>query len=103
MGACLIAMAMLPRALFALPACLFAGLGFAMLHATLQTHATQMAPTVRGTATALFGASIFLGQSLGILAAAYAVDRGGFPIVFAVAGTVIIVTGAVFARSLPRS
>jgi MFS transporter, YNFM family, putative membrane transport protein len=92
----------MPREVFAMPACLFAGLGFAMLHATLQTHATQMAPTVRGTATALFGASIFLGQSLGILAAAYAIDRGGFSFVFGVAGTVIIVTGAVFARSLPR-
>ena len=103
MGACLIGMALMTHVALALPACLFAGLGFAMLHSTLQTHATQMAPTVRGTATALFGASIFLGQSLGILAAAYAVDHGGFRLVFAVAGTVIIITGFVFARSLPRS
>jgi predicted MFS family arabinose efflux permease len=102
MGACLVGMSVMSREIVALPACLLAGLGFSMLHATLQTHATQMAPTVRGTATALFGASIFLGQSLGILAAAYAVDRGGFSLVFAVAGTVIIVTGSVFARSLPR-
>jgi MFS transporter, YNFM family, putative membrane transport protein len=103
MGVCLIGMALMRHSVLALPACFFAGLGFAMLHATLQTHATQMAPTVRGTATALFGASIFLGQSLGILLAAYAVDQGGFHIVFAVAGTVIIVTGAAFARSLSRS
>ncbi|MCC2657342.1 MAG: transporter [Panacagrimonas sp.] len=103
MGICLIGMALISHASMALPACLFAGLGFAMLHATLQTHATQMAPTVRGTATALFGASIFLGQSLGILAAAFAVDHGGFRSVFAIAGTVIIVTGYAFARSLPRT
>lgn len=102
MGLCFIAMALMTRGALALPACLIAGLGFAMLHATLQTHATQMAPTVRGTATALFGASIFLGQSIGILAAAYAVDHGGFRLVFATAGIVIIVTGYVFARSLPR-
>jgi predicted MFS family arabinose efflux permease len=101
MGVCLAGMALISHASLALPACFFAGLGFAMLHATLQTHATQMAPTVRGTATALFGASIFLGQSLGILAAAFAVDHGGFRMVFAVAGTVIIVTGFLFARSLP--
>lgn len=100
MGVCLLGMAVMTRGALAIPACLFAGLGFAMLHATLQTHATQMAPASRGTATALFGASIFLGQSLGILAAAYAVDHGGFRIVFAVAGIVIVVTGLAFARSL---
>lgn len=103
MGVCLIGMALMAYMPLALPACLLAGLGFAMLHATLQTHATQMAPAVRGTATALFGASIFLGQSLGILVAAYAVDKGAFPVVFVVAGSVIIVTGFVFARSLPGS
>lgn len=100
MGVCLLAMAAMTRAALAIPACLFAGLGFAMLHATLQTHATQMAPASRGTATALFSASIFLGQSLGILAAACVVDHGGFRLVFAVAGIVIIVTGLAFARSL---
>ena len=100
MGLCLLGMGLMTSGAFALPACFFAGLGFSMLHATLQTHATQMAPSARGTATALFGASIFLGQSLGILAAAYAVDQGGFRLVFAVAGIVIIVTGYAFARSL---
>jgi MFS transporter, YNFM family, putative membrane transport protein len=102
MGLCLVGMSLMTKVSLAVPACLIAGLGFAMLHATLQTHATQMAPKVRGTATALFGASIFLGQSLGILGAAYAVDHGGFRLVFASAGIVIMVTGFVFARSLPR-
>jgi len=35
--------------LLALPACLIGGLGFYMLHGTLQTHATQMVPGLRGT------------------------------------------------------
>lgn len=100
MGACLVGMACMPSWVLALPGCLLAGLGFAMLHATLQTHATQMAPAMRGTATALFGACIFLGQSIGILAAAFVVDHGGYRVVFAIAGLVIATTGGVFARSL---
>lgn len=100
LGACLFGMACMPTWVLAVPGCLLAGLGFAMLHATLQTHATQMAPAIRGTATALFGACIFLGQSIGILGAAFIVDHGGYRAVFAIAGCVIAVTGGVFARSL---
>ena len=46
--------------------CFGAGLGFYMLHNTLQTNATQMAPTRRGTAVALFAGIFFLGQSAGV-------------------------------------
>lgn len=100
MGLCLIGLAWAGSWILALPACLLAGLGFSMLHATLQTHATQMAPSVRGTAAALFGASIFLGQSIGILLAALVVDHVGYRLVFVIAGSVIAVTGGAFARSL---
>ncbi|HQZ46612.1 MAG TPA: hypothetical protein PK042_10865, partial [Usitatibacteraceae bacterium] len=43
--------------------------GFYMLHNTLQTNATQMAPTRRGTAVALFAGIFFLGQSGGVAVA----------------------------------
>jgi MFS transporter, YNFM family, putative membrane transport protein len=46
--------------------CFGAGLGFYMLHNTLQTNATQMAPTRRGAAVALFASLFFLGQSAGV-------------------------------------
>jgi predicted MFS family arabinose efflux permease len=72
-----------PHWAFALPACLVGGFGFYMLHNTLQTHATQMAPRVRGTAVSLFACTLFLGQSLGIVAAAWIVDRGSAATVFA--------------------
>ncbi|MEY2631923.1 MAG: hypothetical protein RIR00_577 [Pseudomonadota bacterium] len=55
---------------WALPACYVAGLGYYMLHNTLQTHATQMVPAVRGTAVSLFASAFFLGQALGALLAA---------------------------------
>jgi predicted MFS family arabinose efflux permease len=46
-----------------LPACLLAGSGFYMLHATLQTQATQMAPSRRGAAVAV--CVLFIGQFIG--------------------------------------
>ena len=45
------------------------GMGFYMLHNTLQTNATQMAPERRGTAVSQFAASLFIGQSLGVAVA----------------------------------
>lgn len=51
---------------WALPACLVAGMGFYMLHNTLQTHATQMAPERRGAAVSAFASCFFLGQSAGV-------------------------------------
>lgn len=100
LGLCLVLIALGKSWMLAVPASLVAGTGFAMLHGTLQTHATQMAPSVRGTATALFGASLFLGQSLGVLAAAAAVDQSGFPPLFLVAGVVTGLLGGFFARAL---
>ena len=45
------------------------GMGFYMLHNTLQTNATQMAPERRGTAVSQFAASLFIGQSVGVAVA----------------------------------
>lgn len=60
-----------PAASWMLPASCMAGLGFYMLHNTLQTNATQMVPAWRGTAVALFASAYFLGQSLGVTIAAW--------------------------------
>lgn len=56
-------------------ACLIAGLGFYMMHNTLQTQATQMAPAWRGTAVTLFACILFLGQSLGVSLVAMNIGR----------------------------
>jgi predicted MFS family arabinose efflux permease len=58
-----------------------------MLHNTLQTNATQMAPERRGAAVALFASAFFLGQSTGVAMASLAVER--------MPTTSIVVTGAV--------
>jgi predicted MFS family arabinose efflux permease len=53
------------------------GLGFYMLHNTLQTNATQMTPEARGTAVALFSSALYVGQTAGVALGALAIDRGG--------------------------
>jgi len=47
------------------PAMLLHGFGFNMLHNTLQTQATSLSETARGSAVALFAFSLFAGSALG--------------------------------------
>ncbi|MCG2579015.1 MFS transporter [Dechloromonas sp. XY25] len=88
--------------LWALPASYFVGLGFYMLHNTLQTNATQMAPAVRGTAVSLFASSFFLGQSLGVMLAARILAVSGIVpmLLIAAAGTPLV--GGALASLLVR-
>lgn len=83
-------------------ACMLLGLGYHMLHNTLQTNATQMAPAVRGTAVALFAMSLFLGQSAGVTLAAGAIPDLGFARLFVTAAAGLAATGACFAWMLRR-
>lgn len=69
--------AMDARLSIAAPANFVSGIGFYMLHNTLQTNATQMMPTRRGTAVALFATCFFLGQSVGVAVLGVVVDRFG--------------------------
>ena len=77
MAAALATIAFAPAWGWAVPACMVMGLGFYMLHNTLQTNATQMAPERRGTAVAAFACCFFLGQSVGVGVAGLVVDRAG--------------------------
>jgi predicted MFS family arabinose efflux permease len=100
-----LAMALLtaaPRWQWAVPACLVGGLGFYMLHSTLQTHATQMAPEARGTAVSLFVVFLFFGQSLGVVAASLAVDHASVRWVFAASALALPTAAWWFAAQLAR-
>jgi YNFM family putative membrane transporter len=78
------------------------GLGFYMLHSTLQTNATQMSPQARGTAVALFSSALYVGQSLGVAGGSLLVDRAGAPAIFIVAALALPVLGLWFAAMLRR-
>jgi len=79
-----------------------AGFGFFMFHNTMQANATQMAPAARGTAVSLFAAFLFLGQSLGVLAAAALAQRLGSTAVIALGCAVLVAAGLYFAARLRR-
>jgi len=88
--------------LLAIPESGLLGLGYYMLHNTLQTHATQMAPEHRGTAVSMFASCFFLGQSTGVSIASTLVDSVGTWVVFAVAALVLIGVATAFVPALRR-
>lgn len=78
------------------------GLGFYMMHNTLQTNATQMAPEARGTAVGLFSAALYLGQAVGVAIAALVIDRSGAPAVFSGAAVLLPLLGVWMAAKLGK-
>ena len=62
---------------WALLASAVTGLGYYFVHAVLQTRATQMAPSLRGTAVSLSSSCLLLGQAIGVSLGAIVVDRLG--------------------------
>jgi predicted MFS family arabinose efflux permease len=85
---------------WSLPASYLVGLGFYMLHNTLQTNATQMAPEVRGTSVSLFASAFFLGQSLGVVLASAILAQAGALTLFVAAACLTPVISTLFARVL---
>ena len=66
-----------------------AGFGYFMLHNTLQTQATELAPGARGSAMALFAAALFFGQGFGPIAGGMLAPLLGTNLLFAVSGLLI--------------
>jgi predicted MFS family arabinose efflux permease len=79
---------------------LLLGGSWAFLHTTLQGWATEVVPTERATAVALFAALLFLGGSAGTAAAGPLADAGAFGTMFRVALCVAVplAVAAGFAR-----
>jgi predicted MFS family arabinose efflux permease len=82
------------------PGILLIGVGFYMLHNTLQVNATQMAPAARGSAVSLFALCLFTGQSVGVWLAGKVVDAYGTVPVFMAAALGLALLGYRFRRQL---
>jgi len=96
--------ALAQTAWMSLPGILLIGIGFYMLHNTLQVNATQMAPSERGAAVSLFALCLFTGQSAGVWLAGRAVDTYGTAPLFASAALGLALLGASLrARLITRS
>ena len=76
------------------------GLGYYMLHNTLQTNATQMTPEARGTAVGIFSSALYLGQTLGVAINAPVFDRFSAVPVFVMSGAGLLALGLWLARKL---
>ncbi|WP_355660542.1 MFS transporter [Halomonas salifodinae] len=100
MGAGFLALALAPTPLGATLGAFAAGLGFYMMHSTLQINATQMAPTARGTAMAVFAGCLFLGQSVGVGLGGLILRLGDSRWLLAGAGLWLLALGLLFAWRL---
>jgi len=96
--------ALAPGWIWTLPLCLLSGMGFYMIHNTLQTQATQMSPEQRGTAVSLFAFALFSGQSVGTAAASVIVDALSTGAVLAGCGIGLAALGLIVgAMARPRA
>jgi len=78
------------------------GLGFYMLHNTLQTNATQMTPDARGTAVAIFSSALYLGQTAGVAAGGVVFDHITAVPLFLGAAAILLALSLWFAKQLKR-
>jgi predicted MFS family arabinose efflux permease len=97
MAASLLAVAWAPQAWWAMPGCFVMGLGFYMMHNTLQINATQMAPERRGAAVSAFASCFFMGQAIGVALAGHAAAQAGTARVISAGGVGVLLLATVFA------
>ena len=72
-------MTTIPPVLVFIPlAMILMGVTSVMMHSTLQTRATELAPGARATGISLFAFSLFLGSSLGAFLTAQSIDHFGY-------------------------
>jgi predicted MFS family arabinose efflux permease len=91
-----------PVGWFAGPVALVVGFGTYLFHNTLQTQATQMAPTMRGTAVSSFAFCLFAGQALGVTLSGWAFDHWGMAPLLLVPAVGLPLTSVAFTRALRR-
>jgi predicted MFS family arabinose efflux permease len=74
-------------------AAILVGGGFAFMHSTLQTWATEVMPEARATVISLFAAALFVGSGVATMAAAPLAEAGSFDMLFALAALVAVPLG----------
>ena len=90
----------MPTWLLAFPAMTVIGFGFYSIHNTLQTRATEMAPSARGAAIATFAFCLFAAQALGVVGDGFIVDGLGYRPMLAITGVGLMLLASWFAAWL---
>ena len=100
---CYAALAFVPTWWLAALAMFVAGVSFYMLHNSMQTEATELAPSARGSAVALFACGFFIGQGLGPLVfGALLHGLGERPALLAVAAVIVVLGRVVVGQVIDR-
>ena len=99
---CFAGIALAPGWIAAVPFFVASGYGFYMLHNTLQTRATEMAPKARGAGVSFFAFSLFAGQAVGAAVFGQAIVSFGYVPVILGAGCALLGTGWWFSRRVGR-
>ncbi len=102
MSCALVAIGFGPNWWWALAGCFLAGLGFYMLHNTLQVNATQMVPDRRGAAVSAFASCFFIGQSAGVTLGGFLVGAVGTSMFLAFGAAGVLAVAFAFASLLGR-
>ena len=96
MAGCYAALAWAPSWQICIPILIVGGFGFFVMHNTLQTLATELAPDNRGTAVALFAFSLMVGQGAGAALLGSIIDRHGYSAAFCLIAVVVASLGMWF-------
>ena len=83
-------------------AAVFVGGGFAFMHSTLQTWATEVVAEARATVISLFAAALFVGSGVAAMGAAPLAESGSFGLLFALAALGAVPLGLVAALARRR-
>lgn len=81
-------------------AMMVAGFGFYMVHNSLQTEATEIAPSARASAVALFAAGLFIGQAVGPLVFGALLQGLGFRPLLLALGAGLVLLGHTVVRQV---
>jgi MFS transporter, YNFM family, putative membrane transport protein len=76
------------------------GVGFYLMHGTLQTNATQIAPHARALGLSMFATCLFVGQALGVTSVGQAMMAIGFAPTILGAGVLLAALGVILAWRL---
>jgi len=99
-GTCYLSITILPTWIIFIPVIILIGLGFYMMHSTLQTQATELSPESRGTAVSLFAFNLFMGQGIGAVVLGRIVDNVGYIACFIVCGIAIVLLAVWFSSQM---
>lgn len=102
MAACFVGLALAPAWGYCGPLLAILGFGFYMMHNTLQTLATELAPEARGTAVSLFAFALFSGQAAGVALLGQLIDQAGYAVAFTLAGLAMAALGLWFQGRILR-